>query len=105
MDSIINDRMTKIFGANWRTSVFGGGALLFGGLSTQPDLFSFLTPEHAAWIMGVSKLLAYIFGTLFVFACKDGKVTGGTVPSTLEAVKRVEDEKALKAVALNSVNK
>lgn len=85
----ITNYLSSLLGANWRTSVFGLLALIFGGISTQSDLLSFLTVDHAAWGRGLCRLLAFICATVFVFVTKDSKVTGGSAASTPEAISRL----------------
>ena len=84
-------RMERVFGINWRTTLWGVIAAISTGVTTQPQLVSFLTPEHAAWVRGFCGLLAFIATTLFAVFAKDSRVTGGQVPSTPESEKRVSN--------------
>lgn len=91
--SDITSYLSSLFGANWRTSIFGLLALIFGGMSTQQDLLDFLTVDHATWSRGLCRLLAFICASIFVFVTKDSKVTGGSVASTPEAISRLANGK------------
>lgn len=54
---------------NWKTTIFGTGATIFGTLATIE------TPYKNYFIAG-----AAICGTLFALFSKDKNVTGGTTP-------------------------
>ena len=91
--SDITNYLSSLLGANWRTSMFGLLALIFGGMSTQQELLDFLTVDHAAWSRGLCRLLAFICASIFVFVAKDSKVTGGSIASTPEAISRLTESK------------
>lgn len=80
---------SKILGPNWRTSLSGYITLGAVSLVAQPDLISFLPLAIQSYILGIAKIVMVISGGTFVTCAKDSKVTGGSVPATQEAQKRL----------------
>lgn len=68
--------------ANWKTTLAGSSAILMAGAKLLSDLSS--GDLNAAFTDG-GIILAGIVGLL----AKDSNVTGGTIPATKEAEKRV----------------
>ncbi len=84
--------MERIFGINWRTSLSGYITLVSVAIAANPLSIDFLPDELEKYIKGFAGLIALISGTAMVHNTKDRNVTGGTVPSTNEAVKRVDKD-------------
>lgn len=75
--------LESIFGANWRTSVFGIVQLLAG---TFYNYYQTLNGSAFDWkLFGMQLIAAFA-----LFLTKDSKVTGGTVPATVEAEERTD---------------
>lgn len=55
---------------NWKTTLFGGLAAVFGGLASVPAFAEY---------SGILTALAAVAAALFAFFSKDSNVTGGTV--------------------------
>jgi len=91
--------LNKIFGPNWKTSTTGIVTVVAiaaaAAIQADNSLVSFL-PDHAEkYIIGISKLIAVVTGIIFALNVKDSNVTGGTIPQTTEAAKRLD---------INSIN-
>jgi hypothetical protein len=71
----MNNFMTSIFGASWRTTLFGIIQLLAG---TAVNYIQSLEP-NATFNWSAFAMQAMV--ALLAFLSKDGKVTGGTVAS------------------------
>lgn len=82
--------MTKIFGANWRTSVTAIGTAIFAALTwlstvsydTSP-LALVIDPKYkptVQWVAGIATLALWIWNGV---SQKDKTVTGGSVQQTL----------------------
>ena len=84
--------LSKIFGANWRSSTSGVAtviAITTGiAIHSDPSLVAFLPDAAEVYIIGISKLVAVVSGIIFALTVKDSAVTGGTVAQTIEAEKR-----------------
>jgi len=84
--------LSKIFGANWRSSTSGVAtviAITTGiAIHSDPSLVAFLPDAAEVYIIGISKLVAVVSGIVFALTVKDSAVTGGTVAQTIEAEKR-----------------
>ena len=84
--------LSKIFGANWRSSTSGVAtviAITTGiAIHSDPSLVAFLPDAAEVYIIGISKLVAVVSGIVFALTVKDSAVTGGTVAQTSEAEKR-----------------
>ena len=85
--------LSKIFGANWRSSTSGVAtviAITTGiAIHSDPSLVAFLPDSAEVYIIGISKLVAVVSGIVFALTVKDAAVTGGTVASTAEAEERI----------------
>ncbi len=84
--------LSKIFGANWRSSTSGVAtviAITTGiAIHSDPTLVAFLPDIAEVYIIGISKLIAVVSGIVFALTVKDAAVTGGRVGQTIEAEKR-----------------
>ena len=85
--------LSKIFGANWRSST--SGVITVVAITTamsihmDPSLVSFLPNHIENYIVAISRIVAVVSGIIFSLTVKDAKVTGGTVASTAEAEERI----------------
>jgi len=86
--------LSKLFGPNWRTSTSGivtviavTTAFVIHG---DNSIVAFLPDKIEEFIVGLSKLIAVVSGVIFALTVKDSHVTGGDVPQTVEAEKRVQ---------------
>jgi len=90
----MKNMLSKLFGPNWRTSTSGivtviavTTAFVIHG---DNSLVAFLPDKVEEFIVGLSKLIAVVSGVIFALTVKDSHVTGGDVPQTVEAKKRVQ---------------
>jgi len=90
----MKNMLSKLFGPNWRTSTSGivtviavTTAFVIHG---DNSLVAFLPDKIEEFIIGLSKLIAVVSGVIFALTVKDSHVTGGDVPQTVEAKKRVQ---------------
>ena len=67
---------------NWKTSIFGTGATIFGTLAT-------LSTPYTNYFIAVAAICA----TLFSLFSKDKNVTGGTVQQGILGTDRPDDRK------------
>ena len=74
--------MTKLFGANWWTSLWGYVALTTAAIALKPDIIAFLPDAWEPTIVGVSAFITFVSGGVFVAGVKSKNVTGGTVQQT-----------------------
>lgn len=89
---MISNFFEKIFGPNWRTSLWGGITIVSLLIASQPDSVAFLPDNIEGYVKGIAGIIALISGSKFAYNTKDKDVTGGTVASTLEAKERVENQ-------------
>ena len=87
--------MDKIFGPNWKTTVFGWITALAAAIAIKPDLIAFLPDSFEHTVSGIAGLIAVVAGGTFATVAKDRSVTGGTVPQTPEAEVRIDGRKGL----------
>jgi len=84
--------LSKIFGANWRSSSSGVIAVVAVttaiAIHSDPTLIHFLPDVAEQYINGIARLVAVVSGIVFALTVKDSAVTGGTVAQTIEAEKR-----------------
>lgn len=75
----MNTFLTKLLGASWRTTVWGGITVSVGFITMYPDMLDVIfNPELTKKIFGIATLIS----TFITFAhTKDAKVTGGTIAS------------------------
>jgi len=85
--------LSKIFGPNWKTSTTGIITVVAiatsAAIQADNSLVFFLPDNAEKYIIGISKLIAVVTGIIFTLNVKDSHVTGGTIPQTTEAVKRL----------------
>ena len=86
---------------NWRSSTSGivtviavTTAFVIHG---DNSIVSFLPDKLEEYIVGFAKLIAVVSGVVFALTVKDSHVTGGNIPQTAEAEKRIEKNLAEKA--------
>lgn len=84
--------MEKYFGVNWRTSFFGYITVIAAAIALNPTSIEFLPDDLEKNIRGVAGLISIISGMIAARNTKDKDVTGGTVPSTHEAEKRIDED-------------
>ncbi len=93
----MKNMLSKIFGANWRSSSSGVIAVVAVttaiAIHSDPSLVAFLPDKAEVYITGISKLIAVVSGIIFALTVKDAAVTGGTVAQTIEAKDRTNGEK------------
>lgn len=74
--------MSKIFGANWQTTVWGGLQAIFTaivmGTLTFPDDWS----DHKKVAIFIGACISTFFGVTFAVKAKSREVTGGTKQQT-----------------------
>ena len=84
--------LSKIFGANWRSSSSGVIAVVAVttaiAIHSDPTLIHFLPDVAEQYSNGIARLVAVVSGIVFALTVKDAAVTGGTVAQTSEAEKR-----------------
>jgi hypothetical protein len=74
---MINTFLTKLLGASWKTTVWGGAAVISAFITQYPDLVgAVLQPTTAKKIFAVSALIT---GIKTFVETKDKNVTGGTI--------------------------
>jgi hypothetical protein len=79
-------------GPNWVTTVLGFVTLVMGAISVKPDVVAFLPDNIEGYVVGVANLITLVSGGAFAVKVKSSNVTGGEVPSTHEAEKRVKKD-------------
>lgn len=97
---MINNFLTSLLGASWRTTIWGAVAVISAFVTQYPDLVSsVLNPGLAKMVFAIAALIS---GFITFAQTKDKNVTGGTVPSgekpTLEATKVAEAKVEAKTV-------
>lgn len=92
----MKNMLSKIFGANWRSSSSGIATVVAVttaiAIHSDPSLVTFLPDKAEAYIIGIAKLVAVVSGIIFALTVKDAAVTGGTVAQTSEAKDRTNGE-------------
>lgn len=74
--------MTKLFGANYWTTLWGFITVAAGAISARPDIIAFLPDSWEPTVSGVALLITVIAGGVFAVGVKSRNVTGGTVAQT-----------------------
>ena len=90
----MKNMLSKLFGPNWRSSTSGiitviSVATAFA-IHSDNSLVAFLPDNIETYVLGISKLVAIVAGIIFALVVKDSHVTGGDIPQTVEAEKRVQ---------------
>lgn len=86
----MKDFLVKTFGPNWETTLWGGFTTLCMVIAGAPDSVAFLPDGIEGYVKGISALVALVSGATFAAKVKSANVTGGSVPATKEAEKRVD---------------
>ena len=92
----MRNMLINLFGQNWRSST--SGILTVVAVATavaihaDNSLVTFLPDGLETYVLGISKLIAVVSGIVFALTVKDANVTGGKIPQTKEAKKRVTNE-------------
>lgn len=76
--------MTKLLGANWRTTLWGGITVAATAITTNPLAITFLPDSIEGYVRGLAGVIALIAGGVFVANVKDKQVTGGVVQQTAD---------------------
>lgn len=88
--------MKNIFGSNWRSSISGIAAIIFGCISFGIiDNNNFNISNNIIFIF---KLISIFNAIIFVLTVKDSNVTGGNIPQTKEAEKRTKKQPEAKEI-------
>lgn len=74
--------MTKLFGANWLTTMWGWITVAAGAIYLYPNSVAFLPDSIEGYVKGIAGLIAVITGGAFAATVKSKNVTGGTVQQT-----------------------
>lgn len=77
--------ISSVIGPNWATSMFGSGGLIAAGFAVYTSIRNGQTPDATQ----VAMLLGIISTGIGLLKAKDANVTGGTVPATTEAARRL----------------
>lgn len=85
----VKNWLGRVIGPNWRTSISGILAVTAGFVLTTPEAISFLPDVFVSWLELFSKIVIVIGGGAFAMYAKDKDVTGGSLPCTDEAKRRV----------------
>ena len=90
----MSNMLSKLFGPNWRSSTSGiitvVAVVTAFTVNSDNSLVAFLPNKLEEYIIGFAKLIAIVSGVIFALTVKDSHVTGGDVPQTIEAEKRVQ---------------
>jgi len=90
----MKNMLSKLFGPNWRSSTSGIVTVVAVctafAIHGDNSLVAFLPDKVEEFIIGLAKLIAVVSGVIFALTVKDSHVTGGDVPQTVEAKKRVQ---------------
>jgi len=76
--------MTKLFGANWLTTLWGWITIAAGAIALYPQSVEFLPDSIEGYVKGIAGLVALIAGGAFAAQVKSRNVTGGTVQQTAD---------------------
>lgn len=74
--------MSKLFGANWWTTLWGSITAIAGVISAKPDLVAFLPDRYETTVSGIAALITAVSGIIFAHGVKSKEVTGGTIQQT-----------------------
>jgi hypothetical protein len=94
--------MSKIFGANWWTTLWGWITLAAGAIAMKPDVIAFLPDSWEPTISGVAGLITLVAGGVFAAGVKSRRVTGGNVQQTLTGASAAEGSQSLVDLTLAS---
>jgi hypothetical protein len=102
----MKEKLKKLMGPNWHVKVLGWFAAGCLYVAMNPSSIEFLPDGLEKFTLGTSKLLVAVAGGAAASVVKGSKVTGGSVPATVEASGRVgpareEDVKAPRALPVD----
>ncbi len=63
--------LEDIFGADWRTTIWGSIMLIALAINQTPTIIDFLPDAAEAWVRGISGILVVASGLKFVSEAKD----------------------------------
>jgi len=63
--------LEEIFGADWRTTIWGSIMLIALAINQTPTIIDFLPDAAETWIRGISGILVIASGLKFVSETKD----------------------------------
>ena len=63
--------LEEIFGADWRTTIWGSIMLIALAINQTPTIIDFLPDAAEAWVRGISGILVVAYGLKFVNEVKD----------------------------------
>lgn len=90
----MGNMLSKLFGPNWRSSTSGIVTVISVvtafAVHSDNSLVAFLPDKLEEYIIGFAKLIAIVSGVIFALTVKDSHVTGGEIPQTVEAEKRIQ---------------
>ena len=76
--------MTKLFGANWWTTLWGWITLAAGAIAVQPEIIGFLPDSWEPTVKGLAVFIMVVAGGTFAVGVKSKNVTGGTIQQTAD---------------------
>lgn len=62
--------LEEIFGANWRTTLWGGVMTIALAINQAPTIIDFLPDNIEVWVRGISALLVVAAGMKFAASAK-----------------------------------
>lgn len=62
--------LEEIFGANWRTTLWGGVMTIALAINQAPTIIDFLPDNVEVWVRGISALLVVAAGMKFAASAK-----------------------------------
>lgn len=74
--------MSKIFGANYWTTLWGFITVGAGAIAVKPELIAFLPDAWEPTVKGLAGFITVIAGGVFSVGVKSKNVTGGMVQQT-----------------------
>lgn len=87
--------MSKIFGANWNTTVFGGLQALFSAFVAGTITFPTDWSDKKQVVLFILVIIGTFFGLKFAVDAKSRNVTGGTVQQTTSGARAEEGTQTL----------
>ena len=76
--------MTKIFGANWLSTLWGWITVGAAAIALTPQSVAFLPDTLENYVKGICGLIAVVSGGAFAVVVKSRNVTGGVVQQTVD---------------------
>ncbi len=69
--TLMHKFMEEIFGADWRTSLWGSVMLIALAINQTPTIIDFLPDAAEIWVRGISGIIVIASGLKFVSEAKD----------------------------------